>query len=109
MILIPISYQPDGINVREILLKISWDTHLKHSKPYIFILQKVKKPTYGFCTRLFFVSTIIIICGGIFLHRLSILLKFKPKLIIFPTTYFARNNAEPGGRIYNQVNPVLRQ
>ena len=26
-------------NVRAIILKISWHTHLKHSKAYIFILQ----------------------------------------------------------------------
>ena len=36
MILSPVKSQPDGRNVREILLKISWHTHLKHSKAYTF-------------------------------------------------------------------------
>ena len=40
MIIIPVIYQPDGSNVTEILLKRSWHTHLKNSKPYIFILRK---------------------------------------------------------------------
>ena len=56
MILIPVKYQPDGSNVREIIFKISWHEHIKHSKPYTFILQKVNKPPDGFCTHLFFAS-----------------------------------------------------
>ena len=51
--------QPDGIKVREILLKSSWSTHLKYSNPYIFIYKKVNNPPYIFCTHLFFVSATI--------------------------------------------------
>ena len=61
MVLSTVKTQPDGRNVTEILLKISWNTHLKHYKPYMFILQKVNKPPYGFCTNLFFASAIILI------------------------------------------------
>ena len=53
-----------GRNVREIILQSSWHKYLKHSKPYKFILSKVKKPLYGFCTHLFFASTIILIFDG---------------------------------------------
>ena len=35
----------------------------------------MKKPTDGFCTHIFFASEIIIIFGGLFLHRLSRILK----------------------------------
>ena len=65
MILIPVKAKPDGINVTEILLKSSWKTHLKHSKPYILILQKVKNPSDGFCTYLFFLLEIILIFGDL--------------------------------------------
>ena len=40
VIITPLWVQPDGRNVREILLKRSCHTHLKHSKTYTFILQK---------------------------------------------------------------------
>ena len=83
-------YQPYGRNVIEILLKSSWNTHLKHSNPYTFILKKVKKPPYGFHTHLFFASEIILIFGGIFLHRISRLLKLKFKRIRVPQTEFSR-------------------
>ena len=33
MIISPVKYQPHGINIKEILLKSSWHTYLKHSKP----------------------------------------------------------------------------
>ena len=58
--------QPDGINVRNIILNISCNTHLKHYKIYTFILQKVKKPPDVFCTHLFFASERILIFVGIF-------------------------------------------
>ena len=90
MILSTVKFQPDGINVTEILLKSSWHTHLKYSKPYIFILQKLKNPPYGFCTPLFFASAIILIFGGLLLHRLSRILKFKINWLRVPITDYAR-------------------
>ena len=48
IIIIPVKYQAYGRNVTYILLKSSWHTHLKHSKPYIFNLEKVMNPPYGF-------------------------------------------------------------
>ena len=66
MIIIPVESQPDGSNGTEILLKSSWHTHLKHYNPYIFILQKVKEPPYGFSTHIFFASAIILRFGGLF-------------------------------------------
>ena len=36
---------------------------------------KVKNPTDGFCTNIFFTSEIVLIFGGLFLHRLSRLIK----------------------------------
>ena len=47
MIISTVKSQPDGIDVRVILLKKSCHTHLKHFKPYKFILQKAKKPLKG--------------------------------------------------------------
>ena len=35
MILKPVKYQPDGSNVREIIIKRLWYIHLKYSKTYI--------------------------------------------------------------------------
>ena len=70
IILSPVKYQLDGINVTENILKISCHTYLKHSKPYIFILQKVKKPPDGFLTHLLFSSANILTFGGLFLHKL---------------------------------------
>ena len=61
IILNPVKYQLDVRNVTEILLNISCHTHLKHSKPYMFILQKLKKPTDGSVTHLFFASAIILV------------------------------------------------
>ena len=40
IIISPVKSQPDGINVREVLLNISWSTHLKHYNPCIFIYRK---------------------------------------------------------------------
>ena len=89
MIIIPLKAQPDYINVREIILKSSWNTHLKHSNPYTFFF-KLNKPLDVFCTHLLFSSGIILIFGGILLDRLSRMLKSKLKLIRMPTTDFAR-------------------
>ena len=44
-----------------------------------------------------------------FLHRLSRILKVNIKWLRGATTYFSRQNAEPGGRIQIQVNPGVRQ
>ena len=86
MITGPVKSQQYGRYVREILLKISWNTQLKHSKPCKIILQKVKKPPDGFYTCIFFASAIILIFGGLFLHRLSRLLKVNLKWIRVKTT-----------------------
>ena len=51
-----ISPQQEGSNFRKNLLNISWHTHLRHSNPYTFILQKVKKHPDGFVTHIFCLS-----------------------------------------------------
>ena len=43
-----LKYQPDGINAKEILLRSTCNTQTIHSKPDLFIIQKVKKPPYVF-------------------------------------------------------------
>ena len=50
----------------------------------------MKKPPDGFCTHIFFASAIILILSGIFLHRLSRIIKVELKLIRVPTTEFSR-------------------
>ena len=67
MILSILKARSDGRNMTEIIPKRSWHTHLKHDKPYMFILQKVKNPPDGFFTNLFFASAIILIFCGLFL------------------------------------------
>ena len=62
-------------------------------------LQKLKMPPDGFSTHLFFASAIILIFGGLFLHRLSRLLKYNPNLVRVPTTDFARKKCRT--RRYN--------
>ena len=109
MILSTLKYQADGINVTEILVKRSWHTHMKHSKPYIFVLQKVKKPPDRFFNCLFFSSEIILISSGLFSHRLSRILIVKLNRIGVSSTAFLRNKSEPGGRIQIQVSPVGNQ
>ena len=66
------------------------NTHLKHSKPYTFSLQKVKKPPDGFCTNIVFASETILIVGGLFLHKISRPLKANIKWIRVPRTEFKR-------------------
>ena len=51
---------------------------------------KLKRPPDGFFTHLFFASEIILILGGLFLHRLSRILKVNLNWISVPTTDFAR-------------------
>ena len=63
MILSTVKDQSGGSNVREIIIKRSCHTHLKHSKPYTFILQKLNNPQYLFCANLLFASEIILIFG----------------------------------------------
>ena len=86
MIISPLKTQPYGSNVTEILLKSSWHTHLKYSNPYILILQITKKPPDGFFTHLLFASTIILIFGGLFSHRISRLIKVNINCLSVPTT-----------------------
>ena len=90
MILSPVKAQPYGSNVTEILLKRSWHTHLKHSKPFMIILQKLKKTPDGFFSHVFFASAINLTFGGLFLHRLSRLIKVKLNWLRVPTSDFAR-------------------
>ena len=78
-----------GINVIQILLKNSWHTHLKYYNTYTFIVQKENKPRYGFCTRLCLSTSIILIFVGIFLDRLSKIIKFKLNWIMVSTPDFA--------------------
>ena len=108
MIMIPVKSQPDGSNFREIILKISWHTQLKYSKPYTFILQKVKNLPDGLCTHLFFASSIILIFGDIFLHRLSRIIKVKIKWIRLPTTDFVRQKFITRRDNPNSSKPSLR-
>ena len=70
---------------------------------------KLKNPPDGFCTHLFFVSSIILIFRGLCLHRLSMIIKVYIKCLRVPTTDFVRKNTELVGRIQIQVNPVGRQ
>ena len=81
----------------------------KNSETYTFILQKTKKPPDRFFTHILFVSTTILIVGGIFFHSLSRIIKFNIKWIRVPTTDLARKKKEPGGITQIQVNPVGRQ
>ena len=63
----------------------------------------MNKPPYGFCAHLFFVSTIILIFGGLFLHRLYRLLKVKINCLRVSTTEFDRKKFRT--RRYNP-NPI---
>ena len=84
----PKSDQPYGKNVKEILLKISWHTHIKNPKPYPFIIQTMKKPLDGLCNHILFASTLILIFKGIFIHNISRILIIKLKLLRVPIVYF---------------------
>ena len=90
IILGPVKAQPHVINVTEILLKISWHTHLNYSKTYIFILQKVKNPPDGFFFHIFFALSIILIFCGLFLHRLFSILKSNINWIRETTSDFSK-------------------
>ena len=68
----------------------SWHTHIKHSKPYMLILQKFKKPPVVFCTHLFFASETILIFGGVFLHMLSRILRSKLNWLRVPKNELLR-------------------
>ena len=50
----------------------------------------MKKPPDGFFIHLLFASETVQIFGGLFLHRISGILKVKLKWLRVPTTYFAR-------------------
>ena len=50
-----------------------------------------------------YASAIILIFGGLFLRRISRILKVNLNGIRLPITNFAKQNAEPGGRIQAQV------
>ena len=58
---------------------------------------------------IFFDPEIILIFGGIFLHSLYRLIKFKLNWIRVSKTDSARKNVEPGGRIQIQIILVERQ
>ena len=105
MIISPVKYQLDGSNLTEILLKSSCHTHLKHSKPYMFILQQLKKPPDGSFTRLFFASSIILIFGAFILHGLSRLLKLNINCIRVSTTDFERKKCRTIRYHPNSSNP----
>ena len=66
MIISPVKFKPDGINIKEIILKSTWHTHLKHSKTYACILEKLNNPPYGFCTHLLFASSIFLVFSDLF-------------------------------------------
>ena len=53
-------------------------------------LKKVKNPPDRFCASLFFDSSIVLILGGLFLHRLYRILKFNLNWLRVPTTDFSR-------------------
>ena len=97
MILSLVKSQLDGNNVREIILQRLWHTQLKHSMSCTVILHKLKNPPDGFCTHLFFASSIILIFGGTFLYRISRILKVNLKWLRVQTTDFSiqkMNNKE---------------
>ena len=62
----------------------------------------MKNPPDGFCTSLLFASAIILICGVIFLHVISRILKVKLSYISFTTTGLKRIT-------HNQTNTVGKQ
>ena len=109
MILIPVKAQPDGSNATKIILESSWHIHLNYSNPYLFILQKLKNPLDIFCNHHFFASAIILIYGGLFLHRLSRILKVKFNWISAKKLTLQDKNLESGSRIQIQVSSVGRQ
>ena len=74
----------------------------------MFILQKLKKPPDRFFTHLFFASAIILIFGGLFLHRLSRLLKFNLNWIRVPKTDFARQKFRNRRDNQNSSNPIWK-
>ena len=78
-------------------------------KPYMSILQKLKKRPDGFFTHLFFASAIILIFGALILHRLSRLLKYNRNLIRLPKLSLQDKNVEPGEITQIQSIPVGRQ
>ena len=58
-------------------------------------LTKLKKPPYGFSTHLFFDSAIMLIFGGLFLHRISRLLVVNINWISVARNFLQDKNAEP--------------
>ena len=105
MIISVVKYQPDGRNSTEIILNISWQTQLEHSKPYIFTLKTVNKPPDVFCTHILFASSIILIFGGLFSHRLYRILKVKSNFLRVPTTDFSRRKIRTRRDNPNSSNP----
>ena len=85
MVLRIVKSQLDGIKVKEIILKSTWKTYLRHSETYSFILQRFNNRTHGFCTRIFFALETIVKFGSRFLHMFSRLLKIKLKWLKVPT------------------------
>ena len=89
MILSPVKYQLNGRKLKKNPRRISWQTHLKHSKPYIFMYKERRSPQMDFLliSSLPQQSSYYLV---IFLHRLYRLLKAELNWIRVPTTEFSR-------------------
>ena len=86
----------------------SWYTHLKNSNSYTFILQKLKKPPDGLFANIFFASEIILNFSGIFLHRLSRILKFKINWLRVPTTNFSKQKCRTRRENPKSIKPSCK-
>ena len=76
--------------MKEKFYSIYHGTHTSKTRCLIHFFQKLKKFPDGFCTRLYFDSSIILLFCGSFLHRLYRLLKLKLKWLRVKTTEFVR-------------------
>ena len=71
-------------------------------------LQKVKKPPDGFFNNIFFASAIILLFCGLFLHRLSRILKFKLKWVRAQKTDFSRQKFRNRRDNPNSSKPIWK-
>ena len=69
----------------------------------------MNKPQEVFFTRILYASEIILIFGGLFLHRLSRILKVNIYWIRVPTNEISIKNAKPVKRIQIKVISVRQQ
>ena len=93
--------------------QINYYQYLKAHTPKTFqslhiYFIKVKNPPDGFCSRLLFASVVIIIFGGIFVHRLYRILKVQLKLIKVPTTDFERQKFSTRRENQNSSKPIQK-